>query len=154
MTHVEIWLGDGEKVIGSRWNNGKVQVFDSYKFDPKSFHSEQYHFKSIDTWLMGICRRYGSCSYYDIPFFTDYDHSFFIHGWYFILMKVIFTARTLPKNPTTPLTQSFGQLNVYLSIYLPTYIYIYTHTYIIFRSLLDSEISGVCYFYSHSLSLC
>ncbi|XP_041378081.1 uncharacterized protein LOC121390355 [Gigantopelta aegis] len=58
MTHVEIWLGEGKKVIGSRWNNGKVQIFDSYRFEAKSFHSEQYHFKSIDTWLMGICKSY------------------------------------------------------------------------------------------------
>ncbi|GFO22073.1 hypothetical protein PoB_004857800 [Plakobranchus ocellatus] len=58
MLHVEIWLGEGDKTIGSRWNNGKVSTFDSYKFDPKSFHNEQYIFKSIDTWLMGICHSY------------------------------------------------------------------------------------------------
>ncbi|XP_071110412.1 uncharacterized protein [Haliotis cracherodii] len=60
MTHVEIWLGEGEKTIGARWNNGKVKVFDSYRFSAKSFHSEKYHFKSIDTWLMGICKSYCS----------------------------------------------------------------------------------------------
>ncbi|BFZ23598.1 hypothetical protein BsWGS_26637 [Bradybaena similaris] len=58
MVHVEIWLGEGDKTIGSRWNNGKVQVFDSYQFSPRSFSSEQYIFKSIDTWLMGVCRSY------------------------------------------------------------------------------------------------
>ncbi|RUS81566.1 hypothetical protein EGW08_010667, partial [Elysia chlorotica] len=58
MLHVEIWLGEGDKTIGSRWNNGKVSVFNSYKFDPKSFQNEQYIFKSIDTWLMGICHSY------------------------------------------------------------------------------------------------
>ncbi|XP_067658882.1 uncharacterized protein [Haliotis asinina] len=58
MTHVEIWLGEGEKTIGARWNNGKVKVFDSYRFSAKSFHSEKYYFKSIDTWLMGICKSY------------------------------------------------------------------------------------------------
>ena len=57
MTHVEIWLGDGPKTIGARWNKGHVQVFDSYAFEAKSYHSPTYHFKSIDTWLMGICRR-------------------------------------------------------------------------------------------------
>ncbi|ELT95483.1 hypothetical protein CAPTEDRAFT_220981 [Capitella teleta] len=56
MTHVEIWLGDGHKTIGARWQKGKVQVFDSYKFEAKAYHSERYIFKSIDTWLMGICR--------------------------------------------------------------------------------------------------
>ena len=58
MTHVEIWEGTGPKTIGSRWNNGKVQIWDSYKFTAKSYYDETYHFKSIDTWLMGICERY------------------------------------------------------------------------------------------------
>ncbi|XP_070207307.1 uncharacterized protein [Littorina saxatilis] len=58
MMHVEVWLGDGPKTIGARWNKGKVQVFDSYRFDPKSFQDEQYYFRSIDTWLMGICKSY------------------------------------------------------------------------------------------------
>ncbi|KAI8747711.1 protein polyglycylase TTLL10, partial [Biomphalaria glabrata] len=58
MVHVEIWLGDGQKTIGSRWNSGKVDIFDSYKFQPKSFHSEEYIFKSVDTWLMGECRSF------------------------------------------------------------------------------------------------
>ncbi|KAH9504448.1 hypothetical protein Btru_063669 [Bulinus truncatus] len=57
MVHVEIWLGDGHKTIGSRWNSGKVGIYDSYMFQPKSFHGEQYIFKSVDTWLMGVCRR-------------------------------------------------------------------------------------------------
>lgn len=34
----------------------RVQYHDSYKFNAKSYHSMQYHFKSIDTWLMGICQ--------------------------------------------------------------------------------------------------
>lgn len=58
MTHVEIWAGNGCKTIGARWNKGKVQVFDHYKFQPKSFHSEQYYFKSIDTWLAGTCKSF------------------------------------------------------------------------------------------------
>ncbi|XP_048581079.1 uncharacterized protein LOC5512073 isoform X2 [Nematostella vectensis] len=60
MVHVEVWLGDGEKTIGARWQKGVVQVFDSYKFVSKSYHSMKYHFKSIDTWLMGICKSYCS----------------------------------------------------------------------------------------------
>lgn len=55
MTHVEIWAGEGCKTIGARWNNGKVQMWDNYKFVAKSYHSETYHFRSIDTWLKGIC---------------------------------------------------------------------------------------------------
>lgn len=58
MVHVEVWLGDGPKTIGARWQKGKVQVFDSYRFVSKSYHNMVYHFKSIDTWLQGICRRY------------------------------------------------------------------------------------------------
>ena len=33
-----------------------VQFFDSYKFVSTSYHSMQYHFKSINTWLEGICK--------------------------------------------------------------------------------------------------
>ncbi|XP_076451804.1 uncharacterized protein LOC143287581 isoform X3 [Babylonia areolata] len=58
MLHVEVWLGEGGKTIGARWNKGKVQVFDSYRFQPTSFTNEQYLFRSIDTWLMGICKSY------------------------------------------------------------------------------------------------
>ncbi|XP_072040892.1 LOW QUALITY PROTEIN: uncharacterized protein [Amphiura filiformis] len=58
MVHVEIWAGEGAKTIGARWQKGKVQVFDSYRFEAKSYHSMQYHFKSIDTWLQGICKSY------------------------------------------------------------------------------------------------
>ncbi|CAF1676940.1 unnamed protein product [Rotaria magnacalcarata] len=60
LTHVEIMLGDGEKTIGARWNNGKVQFFDSYKFISKSYHSQIYTIKSIDPWLKGICKSYCS----------------------------------------------------------------------------------------------
>jgi hypothetical protein len=57
LTHVEIMLGDGEKTIGARWNDGKVQFFDSYKFISKSYHSQIYTIKSLDPWLKGICKR-------------------------------------------------------------------------------------------------
>ncbi|XP_077863250.1 uncharacterized protein LOC144346250 [Saccoglossus kowalevskii] len=58
MVHVEIWAGDGIKTVGARWQKGVVQVFDSYKFVSKSYHSMVYHFKSIDTWLRGVCRSF------------------------------------------------------------------------------------------------
>lgn len=58
ITHVEIMLGEGEKTIGARWNNGTVSIFDSYKFEAKSYHSPQYYIKSLDTWLLGYCRRF------------------------------------------------------------------------------------------------
>ncbi|XP_033764222.1 uncharacterized protein LOC117345280 [Pecten maximus] len=58
MTHVEIWAGDRNKTIGARWNNGKVQVWDDYRFEAKSFIDAKYHFRSLDTWLQGICRSF------------------------------------------------------------------------------------------------
>jgi hypothetical protein len=58
MVHVEVMLGDGsEKCIGARWNNGKVQLFDSYKFESKSYHTTVYYFKSLEPWLLGQCIR-------------------------------------------------------------------------------------------------
>ena len=57
MVHVEIWAQDGEKTLGARLQRGAVQVHDSYKFVSKTYGNMQYHFKSIDTWLLGICRR-------------------------------------------------------------------------------------------------
>ena len=58
MVHVEVWLGQEAKTIGSRWYKGTVQVFDSYKFISKSYYSMKYHFCSIETWLDGICRSF------------------------------------------------------------------------------------------------
>ena len=34
-----------------------VEVHDSYQFVSKSYHSMQYYFRSIDTWLKGVCKR-------------------------------------------------------------------------------------------------
>eukprot|EP00050_Salpingoeca_kvevrii_P003570 m.227467 g.227467 ORF g.227467 m.227467 type:complete len:733 (-) comp10851_c3_seq2:20-2218(-) len=55
MTHVEIWMGDGEKTLGARWQRGVVEIHDSYKFVSKSYGNMEYHFRSIDTWLQGVC---------------------------------------------------------------------------------------------------
>ncbi|KAK6472365.1 protein polyglycylase TTLL10-like [Huso huso] len=55
MVHVEIWLGEGERTLGARWHRGKVQIFDSYKFVSSSYGEMKYQFKSIETWLQGIC---------------------------------------------------------------------------------------------------
>ena len=35
----------------------RVQVHESYQFEAKTYHSVQYHFRSIKTWLAGECRR-------------------------------------------------------------------------------------------------
>ena len=58
MTHVEIFLGGetGEQTIGARWTKGVVKIFDSYKFPSKAYERRKFHFKSIDTWLEGICK--------------------------------------------------------------------------------------------------
>ncbi|MGH0125570.1 UNVERIFIED_CONTAM: hypothetical protein FKN15_023162 [Acipenser sinensis] len=55
MVHVEIWLGEGERTLGARWHQGKVQIFDSNKFVSFSYGEMKYQFKSIETWLQGIC---------------------------------------------------------------------------------------------------
>lgn len=58
MVHVEVFTGGetGEQSIGARWQRGAVKYFDSYKFESKSYHSIKFHYKSIDTWLDGICK--------------------------------------------------------------------------------------------------
>ncbi|MBN3294667.1 TTL10 polyglycylase, partial [Polypterus senegalus] len=55
MVHVEIWMGDGWRTLGARWQRGRVQVFDSYQFISRSYGDMKYHFKSIETWLQGVC---------------------------------------------------------------------------------------------------
>lgn len=61
MVHVEIFLGGptGEQTIGARWNNGVVSIFDSYKFVSKTYYDIKFHFRSIDTWLQGVCKYQG-----------------------------------------------------------------------------------------------
>ena len=54
ITHVEIYLGEGEKTIGSREKHGYVDTFDSFQFLSDKYYNIKYHFKSIDTWLKGI----------------------------------------------------------------------------------------------------
>ena len=60
MVHVEIFTGGetGEQSIGARWQRGVVQYFDSYHFKSTSYHSIVCHYRSIDTWLEGICKPY------------------------------------------------------------------------------------------------
>lgn len=57
MVHVEIYMGEGRS-IGSRWQKGTIQVFDSYKFKSTLYHDIKYHFRSIDSWLGGILKSY------------------------------------------------------------------------------------------------
>eukprot|EP00743_Colponemidia_sp_Colp-15_P010963 GILK01012157.1.p1 GENE.GILK01012157.1~~GILK01012157.1.p1 ORF type:complete len:685 (-),score=132.26 GILK01012157.1:143-2197(-) len=57
MVHVEIYLGgeSGQASLGARWQKGAVQIFDSYKFVSKSYYDIKFHYRSIDTWLHGVC---------------------------------------------------------------------------------------------------
>jgi len=56
MVHVEIYVGPDEQCIGARWQRGVCQLFESYKFVSKSYYDMKYYYKSIDTWLLGICK--------------------------------------------------------------------------------------------------
>ena len=58
MVHIEVFLGGktGEKSIGSRTSINQVSYHDSYRFVGRKYHSIQYHYKSLDTWLEGICK--------------------------------------------------------------------------------------------------
>ncbi len=57
MVHVEIFMGGetGEQSIGARWQRGVVQLFDSYKFESKSYYNIKFHYKSLEPWLEGKC---------------------------------------------------------------------------------------------------
>jgi len=57
-----VYLGGetGDSSIGSRWSNGTIQIFDSYEFKSTRYYDVVHHFKSLDTWLKGICRSWCS----------------------------------------------------------------------------------------------
>jgi len=56
--HVEIFLGGetGESTVGSRFYKGVVSIFPSYKFTSTSWTLVKHHFRSLDTWLNGVCK--------------------------------------------------------------------------------------------------
>lgn len=60
LVHVEVFTGkgpNGEGTIGARWQKGRVQHFETFRFESKSYHTIKYHFRSIeDTWLDGVCK--------------------------------------------------------------------------------------------------
>lgn len=66
IVHVEVFLGGetGESTLGSRWSRsdaseGKVrgvQIHPSFKYVSKNYETRKYHFRSLDTWLNGICK--------------------------------------------------------------------------------------------------
>jgi hypothetical protein len=61
IVHVEVFLGDGEtgeECIGSRYHRGKVSLFPSYQFTSTTWSLVNYHFRSLDTWLDGVCKSF------------------------------------------------------------------------------------------------
>ena len=63
MVHIEVFLGGGpnnERSIGSRHQVGEVRIHDSFRFVSKSYGNIKYYFKSLDTWLDGVCRSHCS----------------------------------------------------------------------------------------------
>jgi hypothetical protein len=59
LTHVEMYFPCGPELsetIGSRHRDGCVELHKHFRFESKTYHSMQYHFRKIDTWLEGICR--------------------------------------------------------------------------------------------------
>ena len=60
MTHVEIFLGGetGRATLGSRYFRGKVSIYPEYEFPCTTWTCYKHHFRSLDTWLDGICKSF------------------------------------------------------------------------------------------------
>jgi len=73
--HVEVFLGgeNNENTIGSRWQKGQIKVFDTYKFVSKSYYDITYHYRSLDTWLNGICKSFSDIYAWDRGLKEDVD---------------------------------------------------------------------------------
>ena len=58
LVHVEIFIGGetGEQSIGARWGKGVVELHQSYKFVSMNYHSVKHYYRSLDTWLDGVCK--------------------------------------------------------------------------------------------------
>lgn len=54
--YISIYGYIGEATLGSRFHRGNVSLFPSYKFNSTTWTLVQYHFRSIDTWLDGVCK--------------------------------------------------------------------------------------------------
>eukprot|EP01028_Stygiella_incarcerata_P000601 TRINITY_DN1089_c0_g1_i1.p2 TRINITY_DN1089_c0_g1~~TRINITY_DN1089_c0_g1_i1.p2 ORF type:complete len:718 (+),score=207.29 TRINITY_DN1089_c0_g1_i1:3793-5946(+) len=76
IVHVEIFL-EGEKTVGARYQKGFVQIHDSYQFQSKNYYNIKYHFRSIDTWLEGICRSHCADHPWQLPVITPGSKSIF-----------------------------------------------------------------------------
>ena len=62
MTHVEIYLGGetGRATLGSRYFRGAVNIYPDYEFPCTTWKCYKHHFRSLDTWLEGICKSHCS----------------------------------------------------------------------------------------------
>lgn len=62
MTHVEIYLGGetGRATLGSRYFRGAVNIYPDYEFPCTTWKCYKHHFRSLDTWLDGICKSHCS----------------------------------------------------------------------------------------------
>ena len=58
MVHVEVFVGGetGKQSIGARRKGGVVQLFDTFRFESNRFYNTVYHFRSLETWLDGVCK--------------------------------------------------------------------------------------------------
>lgn len=57
MVHVEVFMG-GTSTIGARFRKGTIQIHEHYQFVSSSYYNIRIYFKSIETWLDGICRSF------------------------------------------------------------------------------------------------
>ena len=59
LVHVEVYLGGGERTIGSRYEGAEtvgVGVHETYRsFSGHAAHDHKLFFRSIDAWLEGVC---------------------------------------------------------------------------------------------------
>ena len=58
MVHIEVYLG-GEnpmRSIGSRTSINEVSYHDNFKFVAANYGNIKYHYRSLDTWLDGVCK--------------------------------------------------------------------------------------------------
>ena len=67
----------------------RVQIHDSYRFVSKSYHSMKYHFKSIDTWLNGVCRRSVWFAAFSDAFCAKIVYVLYASGWIYLWLSLI-----------------------------------------------------------------
>ena len=102
VVHVEIYLGEGEKTIGSRDSSGVVSIYDTFQFESETYYNIEYHFKSIDTWLRGIKKSFCKEHNWDVK--TVYGKSIYKKIKY---EDIILNQYKILKNK-----QLFQQLNL------------------------------------------